>query len=97
MIMEPTDINENTFSSAIYNNASLYIPKGTMSLYKAREGWKKFVWIEEKDMTGINNTIKNDVKDYHAYSLDGKRIDNPEKGLNISRMKDGTMRKVIVK
>ena len=58
MIMEPMDINENTFSSNIYNNATFYIPKGTMSLYKAREGWKKFVWIEEKEMTGINNTIK---------------------------------------
>ena len=97
MIMEPTDIKENTFSSDIYNNASFYIPKGTMSLYKAREGWKKFVWIEEKEMTGINNTIKNDVKNSHAYSLDGKHIIEPQHGLNIIRMKDGKMRIVVVK
>ena len=97
MIMEPTDIKENTFSSDIYNNASFYIPKGTMSLYKAREGWKKFVWIEEKEMTGINNTIKNDVKNSHAYSLDGKHIIEPLHGLNIIRMKDGTVKKIIFK
>ena len=96
MIMEPMDINENTFSSTIFNNASFYIPKGTMNLYKACEGWKKFVWIEEKEMTGINNTIKNDVKDSHYYSLDGKHLIEPQPGVNIIRMKDGTTRKVVV-
>ena len=96
MIMEPMDINENTFSSTIFNNASFYIPKGTMNLYKACEGWKKFVWIEEKEMTGINNTVKNDVKDSHYYSLDGKHLIEPQPGVNIIRMKDGTTRKVVV-
>ena len=31
------------------------------------------------------------------YSVDGKRLDKPEKGLNIIRMSDGTIRKVVVR
>lgn len=30
-------------------NASLYVPKGTIDKYRATNGWKKFVYIEEGD------------------------------------------------
>jgi hypothetical protein len=31
------------------------------------------------------------------FTIHGKRVDNPKKGVNVIRMKDGTMRKVVVK
>ena len=36
-----------TFSLNTFNNATLYVPVGTIEKYKATTGWKDFVFIEE--------------------------------------------------
>ena len=35
------------------------VPKGTIEKYKATEGWKDFVFIEEGDDSGVTNGIAN--------------------------------------
>ena len=62
-----------------------------------QKGKIQFVRIPIDFVTNINNfsADKNNITGY--YTLDGKRLDAPQKGVNIIRMSDGTTRKVIVR
>ena len=39
--------NNRTFSLNTFNNATLFVPKGTLDKYKTTGGWKDFIFIEE--------------------------------------------------
>ncbi len=45
----------------------------------------------ESVLTNTNN------RDYHIYTLDGKQVSNPQKGLNITRLSDRTTKKILMK
>lgn len=95
-IEEPTPATGSSFSDAIYKNATLYIPKGTMEKYKSTEGWKKFVFIEEGIPSGINS-VSIDATEEERFNLRGEKLSAPQRGVNIIRMSDGTTKKVVVK
>ena len=46
-IENPFSISNSVYTKTIYDNATLYVPSGTIEKYKATEGWKDFVFIEE--------------------------------------------------
>jgi hypothetical protein len=51
LIENPFKINDVFYKNIIYN-ATLYVPKGTINKYKATDGWKDFLFIEELDSSG---------------------------------------------
>ena len=44
--------DDRTFTQNTFNNATLYVPKGTIEKYKATDGWKDFLFIEEGEGPG---------------------------------------------
>lgn len=51
----------------------------------------------DPNYAGIDWVTDNETKPKAYYSVDGKRLETEQKGLNIIRMSDGTTRKVVVK
>ena len=92
--------SENT--NSIIQNATLHVPAASIEAYSNADPWKDFKEIvaltdSDPNPTGITNVSNNMVTGERYYSLDGKRLDQPQRGLNIIRMSDGVTRKVIVK
>ena len=88
LIENPFEITEktsdySTFSQNTFNNATLYVPKGTIDKYKATDGWKDFVNIVEGTPTGIKVIENTQNKNATVYDLNGVRLSEPKKGINI--------------
>ena len=73
-----------------YDFAWVYIPD-TMPAYDIS------VYGQYTIKTGIEQIMSNANGDVMIFTIDGKRVDNIKKGMNIIRMSDGTTRKVVVK
>ena len=85
-----------TFSPNTFLNATLYVPKGTIEKYKATDGWKDFVFMEEGVPSGIDAVVKAKNKNDKTtiYDLNGRKLvgEPAQKGIYISNG-----RKVVVK
>ena len=95
----PSGADNASFTNNQYLNAVVYVPKGSLAAYQAEDGWKNFWNIYEMDTsTGVDNIQTPDnVVEIARYSIDGKRLSAPQKGINIVEMSDGSRQKVLVK
>ena len=105
-IENPFEISDNVFECSdkdIYATATLIVPAGTKSAYQNTAGWKRFQNIYYAD--GINTLTyyvdgeyKSITHNYGAkiFTLDGRQVDTLQKGVNIIRMDDGSIKKVVL-
>ena len=56
-----------TFTQNTFNNATLYVPKGTIDKYKATDGWKDFLFVEEGTGGGDTPTTQKCEKPTISY------------------------------
>ncbi len=85
------------FPGKAYIYATLFVPKGSLEAYQSADVWKEFWNIEEYDTgtSDIQLTGKNTICPKSYYDLKGNNIGIPQKGLNIVKYYDGTVRKVM--
>ncbi len=87
------------FSSQQYINTIVNVPPGSLSLYQNTAPWNNF-WNLKEDKrldTGINNASTTiNAEELTRYTINGKKISAPSKGLNIIRYNDGSVKKVVV-
>ena len=102
LIMNPSSINIDHAAAA-----TLYVPRGTKEKYQSTYGWKSFREIIEFGPTdeliiGTEGTIVSigDVKEKKngvatVYDLNGRPVTGTKRGLQLQRMADGSVRKVM--
>ena len=69
----------------------------TVVIKATQRGQQQFIRLIAGNATGINE-LETDATGINAiYDLGGKRLEKPQRGINIIRMKDGSTRKIIFK
>ena len=90
------ELGTHIFTGCDAKNCTVYVPKGTYDAYKSSE-FGYFEKIVEFDASGIDKvTTSTNVKEVSRYSVNGKRLSAPAKGLNIVKYSDGSVKKVVV-
>lgn len=86
---------ENSFTN-ISSDVILYVPDDSVELYKKADGWKSFNYIEPESAV-INELAIDPTEIFEIYSIDGSKLKEPKRGsVNIIRMSDGSVRKMIM-
>ena len=92
-----TSGSNKTFSFSITNR---YAMPSTLPWLKIhyKIGKKEFIKdSREAGTSNINALEIENTQDVEIYSLDGRKLDKPQKGLNIIRSKNGKTKKVVIK
>lgn len=85
------------FEAAQAAKATLTVPVGSAAAYKADEGWKAFGTVTEQTFSGIEEIMAGkDAEVTEVYSVLGARRSSLQPGLNIVKMSDGSIRKMVV-
>ena len=89
---------EGAFEGVDTNTCVLKVPFGTLEKYKAAEGWKDFLNIQEMENSGVSQ-IESDLDciEVARYDVNGRAVDANYKGFVIIRYSDGSTAKAMSK
>ena len=79
-------------------NCTLEVPFGSLTAYQAAPQWKEFFFMEE-GTTGVNDVNVNDDAEHNRrkkaiYDLNGRCQPKIQKGLNIIKYADGSVKRI---
>ena len=82
-------------------NCTLEVPFGSLTAYQAAPQWKEFFFMEE-GTTGVNDVNVNDDAEHNRrkkaiYDLNGRCQPKIQKGLNIIKYADGSVKRIMGK
>ena len=88
--------SSNAFSSY---TATLYVPAESLDAYKVHEVWGQFFAVLDITTSGIADISTDDSTNGVAgyYDLSGRHSSTSHHGITIIRLKNGTVRKVMIK
>ena len=94
----PPRASTDTFNGVSKNDCKLYVPIGTKEGYASAEVWKEFINIIEEGTTAITlSDISNKYGDVEFYTLNGVKVDVPNKSGIYVVKKNGETKMVVVK
>lgn len=73
---------------------TVHVPAGTLEAYKASD-WATYAADIVESTTGIDGINASSATATEYYSLGGQRLKNATKGVNVVKMSDGSVRKVV--
>ena len=90
--------DNNEYGGVDKSSCILYVPKGSLEAYQNTIPWAYFKNMVEMDGPSAieDASLGSNVTEVGRYSLDGKLLPAPTKGINIVRYSNGTVRKVLV-
>ena len=88
---------EDAFENTSIEAGTLYVVDNSIDAFKVTSPWNRFGTIVGlEDAAGIYS-ITTDSLNAHIYDMQGIRLYNPRKGLNIIRENKGKARKIVVR
>ena len=88
---------ENAFRYTYIQAITLHVPESAYEEYKNTEPWSKFGNIVKEKAVSVVSVSDNAPTIASRYSLSGQHLTAPQRGINVVKMSDGTVKKVLVK
>ena len=91
----PPVCDEFAFNGVDVTKVSLVVPTGCEGAYKKADVWKDFGKIV--DPAGVEGvTVDDNAVEVERYDINGVKLSAPQAGVNIVKMSDGSVKKVVV-
>ncbi len=84
--------------SAFAETTTLYVPEGSIEAYKADSNWGKILNIKKlSEYSAAELISEENAVETIRYDITGRILSTPQKGINIIKMSDGSVKKELVK